>query len=127
MNKQAKTTDQAPCFLCGDLVQIKYSKRQKPYLVCNSCGVQIFIRGLPGIARLEKWKNTEIIQKDPNYQPSPVLVLVDQLEKLKISLNKAEENQSSWMTLLDNNPAADAIKLEIKKIENQLRELAENK
>jgi len=32
-----------PCFICGKEVDIRLSKRNKPYMVCD-CGVQIFIR-----------------------------------------------------------------------------------
>ena len=127
MNEQAKTAEQAPCFLCGDMVEIKYSKRQKPYLVCNSCGVQVFIRGKTGIALLKNWKNPVNSQTQPASQPSLVLELVGQLEKFKISLKNTEESQSGWMTFMGENPAVDAIKSEIEKIENQLRELAGNK
>ena len=33
-----------PCWLCGDPVQVKFSRKDKPYLICDSCGVQTFIR-----------------------------------------------------------------------------------
>ena len=33
-----------PCWLCGEAVEVKFSKKDKPYLVCQSCGVQSFIR-----------------------------------------------------------------------------------
>lgn len=33
-----------PCWLCGEAVEVKFSKKDKPYLVCKSCGVQTFIR-----------------------------------------------------------------------------------
>ena len=31
------------CWLCGSEVEIRFSKKDKPYLVCG-CGVQTFIR-----------------------------------------------------------------------------------
>lgn len=33
-----------PCWLCGSPVQLKYTKRDKPYLICEECGIQTFIR-----------------------------------------------------------------------------------
>jgi len=33
-----------PCWLCGSAVPVKFTKKDKPYLVCVSCGIQTFIR-----------------------------------------------------------------------------------
>ncbi|MFC1979134.1 hypothetical protein ACFLVP_04010 [Chloroflexota bacterium] len=33
-----------PCWLCGMPVEVRHSKKDKPFLICNNCGVQIFIR-----------------------------------------------------------------------------------
>jgi hypothetical protein len=43
-----------PCPLCGEGLPILISKRNKPYCTCNSCGIQIFVRGKAGIARLRQ-------------------------------------------------------------------------
>src|SRR5688572_29594116 len=41
-----------PCPLCLVPLPIRSSKKGKPYVVCDSCGVQMFVRAKPGIARL---------------------------------------------------------------------------
>jgi rRNA maturation endonuclease Nob1 len=33
-----------PCWLCGSLIPVKFTKKNKPFLICNNCGVQTFIR-----------------------------------------------------------------------------------
>lgn len=33
-----------PCWLCGELIPVKFTKKNKPFLICNNCGVQTFIR-----------------------------------------------------------------------------------
>ena len=33
-----------PCWLCGEVVEVKFSKKDRPYLICNGCGIQTFIR-----------------------------------------------------------------------------------
>ncbi|HEX2715091.1 MAG TPA: hypothetical protein VHM88_23125 [Candidatus Acidoferrales bacterium] len=40
------------CFLCGGRVEIKISKKNRPYFHCLDCYVQCFIRGDAGIRRL---------------------------------------------------------------------------
>jgi len=41
------------CFLCGGQLQIKITKKHRPYWICNDCGTQVFVRGEKGIVRLE--------------------------------------------------------------------------
>jgi hypothetical protein len=49
-----------PCFLCGRKLNTRFSKHKKPYFVCDSCGIQLFIRRQQGIKRLQAlFKNTE--------------------------------------------------------------------
>ncbi|MCK4782436.1 MAG: hypothetical protein KAV87_01700 [Desulfobacteraceae bacterium] len=33
-----------PCWLCGSPVEVKNTKRNKPYLICEGCGLQTFVR-----------------------------------------------------------------------------------
>ena len=42
------------CFLCQSPLEIRTSKKEKPYLVCDDCGVQIFFRLPKGIRRLKR-------------------------------------------------------------------------
>jgi DNA-directed RNA polymerase subunit RPC12/RpoP len=43
-----------PCFLCHKELDLRISKTEKPYFVCEDCGIQIFVRGKKGIKRLEQ-------------------------------------------------------------------------
>jgi predicted RNA-binding Zn-ribbon protein involved in translation (DUF1610 family) len=43
-----------PCPLCGEGQKVRTSKKDKPYLVCYGCGVQMFVRAEPGIRRLDE-------------------------------------------------------------------------
>lgn len=40
-----------PCPLCGEGLDVRESKKRKPYVICNPCGVQLFVRGEKGIRR----------------------------------------------------------------------------
>lgn len=40
------------CFLCRRQLEVKLSKKMRPYLVCHDCCLQIFVRGDKGIERL---------------------------------------------------------------------------
>jgi DNA-directed RNA polymerase subunit RPC12/RpoP len=44
-----------PCLLCGRKLEKRTSKKNgKPYFVCDSCGIQLFIRKKQGIELLEE-------------------------------------------------------------------------
>lgn len=55
------------CFLCGGRVEIKLSKKNRPYFHCLDCYLQCFIRGDHGIKRL-----TKLIQDDQEEGQRPV-------------------------------------------------------
>jgi hypothetical protein len=43
-----------PCFLCGSNLEKRIAKTKKPYFVCFACGIQVFVRGKIGIAKLDE-------------------------------------------------------------------------
>jgi DNA-directed RNA polymerase subunit RPC12/RpoP len=47
-----------PCFLCHKQLDLRISKTEKPYFVCEDCGMQIFVRGKRGIERLQRLLGT---------------------------------------------------------------------
>jgi len=48
------------CWLCGAVVQVRFSKKDKPYLVCD-CGVQIFVRYKKAEQLLAQKVNLEMV------------------------------------------------------------------
>ena len=51
-----------PCPVCTQAREVRVTKKDKPYLICDPCGVQIFVRGPAGIQefrRLLQQTNTE--------------------------------------------------------------------
>jgi transcription elongation factor Elf1 len=43
-----------PCPVCTSPCQVKITKKDKPYIVCDPCGVQLFVRGPSGITAFER-------------------------------------------------------------------------
>jgi len=43
-----------PCPVCADPREVRQTKKRKPYIVCDPCGVQVFVRGPAGIEGLER-------------------------------------------------------------------------
>ena len=43
-----------PCPVCAAPCEVKLTKKGKPYLVCDPCGVQVFVRGPAGIVAFDR-------------------------------------------------------------------------
>lgn len=43
-----------PCPVCGELRVLEQTIKGKPYLTCNDCGVQLFVRGKEGIRKISE-------------------------------------------------------------------------
>ena len=47
------------CFLCNEPVPVKKTRKGKPYMVCDRCGLQMFVRYEKGIKRLREKVNDQ--------------------------------------------------------------------
>lgn len=61
--KKLNVPESIPCFLCGDFQKIKLTKNNKPYFICDTCGIQAFIRKTDGINRLTDLINNSTLYK----------------------------------------------------------------
>ena len=43
-----------PCPVCTQVREVRLTKKDKPYLICDSCGVQVFVRGPAGIEEFRR-------------------------------------------------------------------------
>jgi len=39
-----------PCPVCVELREVRMTKKRKPYITCDPCGIQMFVRGPAGIS-----------------------------------------------------------------------------
>jgi transcription elongation factor Elf1 len=43
-----------PCPVCMDPREVRLTKKKKPYITCDPCGIQVFVRGPAGIAAFNR-------------------------------------------------------------------------
>jgi len=43
-----------PCPVCTQAREVRTTKKDKPYVICDPCGVQIFVRGPAGIQEFNR-------------------------------------------------------------------------
>jgi transcription elongation factor Elf1 len=46
-----------PCPVCTGPRAVRATKKDKPYLICDPCGVQVFVRGPAGVAEFNRLLN----------------------------------------------------------------------
>ncbi len=73
LNLESATRRLFPCPVCGQGLEIRETKKDKPYVVCDPCGMQLFVRNETGISRFERlvnsaeqrdiWKRLEDLQQ----------------------------------------------------------------
>jgi transcription elongation factor Elf1 len=49
-----KTDNRFPCPICTRALDVRLTKKNKPYVTCDPCGVQMFIRGPQGIEEFSR-------------------------------------------------------------------------
>ena len=77
-----------PCPLCLRPLDVRMTKRKKPYVICSLCGVQMFVREKAGIETLSKLVEQGI--------KADVLTRIGQLEQ-RYRLTCPECSEPFWV------------------------------
>jgi hypothetical protein len=116
-----------PCPLCGAGLPILLTKRNKPYCTCNSCGIQLFVRGKLGISRLRKLARDGILISSSGESASHGITLLNRLEQLK--LQRRDLIFKRPLIFADSNVenAIDLVDAEIESVQGELAQIASSK
>lgn len=86
-----------PCPTCGEIRTVKESKKGKPYYFCDPCGVQVFVRGKMGVARVELWKSNPDVRLELDslgiFSSSKLIQISAQLELVREEIKKLESGE----------------------------------
>jgi hypothetical protein len=56
-----------PCPVCTEPREVRITKKDKPYITCDPCGIQVFVRGPAGIAAfkrlVERTSNKDVLTR----------------------------------------------------------------
>jgi hypothetical protein len=113
-----------PCPLCGAGLPILISKRQKPYCTCNLCGVQLFVRGKAGIARLNEMANAGILVSGKEESASHGINLLNRLEQLKLQKEELKERRGIIFTDENVENVIRLVDVEMEKVQGELARIA---
>jgi hypothetical protein len=113
-----------PCPLCGSGLPILTSKRRKPYFTCNFCGVQIFVRGKAGIARLNEMANAGILICATVESATHGISLLNRLKQLELQKEDLKEKRGFFFTDVNVEKVIRLVDLEIEKVQGELARIA---
>lgn len=118
---------QFPCPLCGISLAIRLSRTQKPYCVCDACGIQLFFRGKKGIRRLEELIESETLISGAEANASGAVTLYNRLRQLKAQREELERKQGIIFRDPDLDNAISLVDREIERVQAELEHSARGK
>jgi DNA-directed RNA polymerase subunit RPC12/RpoP len=110
-----------PCPTCGELREVKSSIKKKPYFFCDSCGVQVFIRGKTGINRLIEIQNNSTLRNRietlGGFESSRLLQLKTQIFLIASEISRISDSDTSNWLLRENSGQINALKSKLSGLE----------
>jgi hypothetical protein len=113
-----------PCCLCSASLEIKLSKKGKPYCTCLTCGIQTFFRGKTAILRLGRLLNSGEVAKGNPPETFQGLILWNKIVQLRSQKTELEEKQGLIIRDPDLDNLITAVDNEIKSVQGELRKLS---
>jgi hypothetical protein len=120
-----------PCFLCTQELRIRKDKRNKPYFICDPCGMQIFVRGRQGIDNLHELMATLRERDFPFHEHARVLheiqAVLTELRGIKKEIKKLDSVFNSFSEDADKERARELLNLRSENLLSRLEQIANNR
>jgi hypothetical protein len=118
---------QFPCSTCGNGLDIRLTRKNKPYTLCLDCGIRTFFRGKEGIGRLVEILNSEILISGKASNPDLAVILFNRVQQLRTQKKQLTDKQGLILSDPDLRNAIRVVENEIKRVQQELSELASRK
>ena len=113
-----------PCQLCGVGLEIRISKKLKPYTTCLNCGVQNFYRGKKGIRRLREILDSQLLISASESSVDTVVLLYNQIQLLRAQRKGLAAKKLFYLSDPDLENAILAVDNEIERMQGDLEKIA---
>jgi chaperonin cofactor prefoldin len=117
-----------PCFLCGKQLDQRTDKNNKPYFICNPCGMQIFIRRELGIQKLEELirnlKEGELPLRKHAQVLYEVQAILSEMDDLKAEIKRLDGEIGFFFIDQDKLRARKLLEARIENLLLQLEQMA---
>jgi hypothetical protein len=112
-----------PCCLCGNGLEIRVTRKSKPYTTCLGCGIQTFFRAKTGIKRLMEIVSSNILITGKGSQTELAVILFNRIQQLRAQKKELEQTQGLIIRDPDLENAIRAVDNEIKRVQGELAKL----
>jgi len=112
-----------PCCICSANLDIRLSKRGKPYCTCVQCGIQIFFRGKSGIRRLTEILNSNNFAYGTASETAPAIILYRRIAQMRAQKTDLEAKQGLIIRDADLENTIRVVDNEIKCAQRELAKL----
>jgi chaperonin cofactor prefoldin len=120
-----------PCFLCGKQLNQRTDKNNKPYFICNPCGMQVFIRRELGIQKLadliRNLKEGELPLKTHTQVLYEVQAILSEIDGLKAEIKRLNFEIGFFWIDQDKLRARKLLEARIENLLFQLEQISEPK
>ena len=113
-----------PCPVCGIALPFRFSRKQKPYCVCDSCGIQLFFRGKEGIRLLREIIDSGALITNEGSNLILAIALYNHIQRLRARRKELEAKQGLIFRDPDLDNAILAVDNEIERAQGELDKLA---
>jgi DNA-directed RNA polymerase subunit RPC12/RpoP len=117
-----------PCFLCSQELRQRRDENEKPYFICDPCGMQIFVRGRQGIENLGQLLATLRAHEFPFREHARVLyeiqAVLTEIRGLKKELKALDGVFNIFSNDEDNERARELLKQRIDNLMSRLEQIA---
>jgi exonuclease VII small subunit len=87
-----------PCFLCGKPLDLRTDKNRKRYVICNSCGLQAFVRRAQGLENLDRLirtlKGRDLPLREHAHNLFQIRAILEELDGIEGELEKLDNSIS---------------------------------
>lgn len=115
-----------PCPLCGMSLEIRLSRVEKPYCICDACGIQLFFRAKLGIVRLHEIIKSETLIASPGPNFTEATILYNRIQQLRARKKELQQKQGLIIRDPDLDNAILAHENEIARVQAELDKVAHN-
>ncbi len=113
-----------PCCLCGVGLEIRLSRRLKPYTQCLTCGIQTFFRGKKGIQRLSEIVKSELLMAGRGSKTESAVLLYTRIQQLRAQKEELEAQQGFILRDADLDGVIRVVDNELARVQGELEQMA---
>jgi hypothetical protein len=128
LEKKSDFMAKIPCFLCSQELKQRTDKNEKPYFICDPCGMQIFVRGRQGVLNLSELLSTLRKHDFPFREHARVLheiqAILTEVRGLKKELAKLDSLLDIFTDDEDKDRSRTLLKQRIQNLLSRLEQLA---